>query len=158
VPSAGAGFKADPAAINDPRNLTQLSEKDVMDVLAMAREEFNVDERRVYLMGNSMGGAGTLWLGSRYASTWAAVAAIAPAARCMESDMESILAKLTMPVLVIQGDADTTVPAEDTRKWIAAMKDRKMDHKYNEIASGDNRSVIATGMPDILAFFDAHTK
>jgi len=157
-PSAGADLKADPAAINDPRNLTQLSEKDVMDVLAMARKEFNVDERRTYLMGHSMGGAGTLYLGSKYASNWAAVAATAPAAQCMESDMESILAKLTMPVLVIQGDADTVVPVENTRKWIAAMKDRKMDHKYNEIPGGDNGSVIATGMPDIFAFFNAHTK
>jgi predicted peptidase len=44
-----------PAAINDPNNLTQLSEKDVMDVLAMACKEFNVDERRTYLPGDSMG-------------------------------------------------------------------------------------------------------
>ena len=44
----------------------------------MARKEFNVDERRTYLMGHSMGGAGTLYLGSQYASNWAAVAAIAP--------------------------------------------------------------------------------
>jgi predicted esterase len=154
APSAGTG--ADPAAINDPRNLTQLSEKDVMDVLAGARKEFNVDERRTYLMGHSMGGAGTLYLGSEYASNWAAVAAIAPAA--MELDMESILAKLTMPVLVIQGDADTVVPVENTRKWIAAMKDRKMDYKYNEVPGGDNDSVTATGMPDIFAFFNAHTK
>ena len=40
-----------------------------MNLLAMARKEFNVDERRTYLMGHSMGGAGTLYLGSKYAST-----------------------------------------------------------------------------------------
>jgi predicted peptidase len=158
APSAGVALEADPAAINDPRNLTQLSEKDVMNVLAMARKEFNVDERRTYLMGHSMGGAGTLYLGSRYASNWAAIAAIAPAAQRMVSDMESILAKLTMPVLMIQGDADTAVPVENTRNWIAVMKDRKMDYKYNEIHAGDHNSVIATGMPDIFAFFNAHTK
>jgi predicted peptidase len=158
APPAGAGPEADPAAINDPRNLTQLSEKDVMDVLAMARKEFNVDERRTYLMGHSMGGAGALYLGSRYAWNWAAVAAIAPATRGMELDMESILDKLTLPVLVIQGDADTVVPVENTRKWIAAMKDRKMDYKYNEVPGGDDDSAIATGMPDIFAFFNVHTK
>lgn len=74
-PTVPGSHAADPAAINDPRNLTQLSEKDVMDVLTMARREFNVDERRTYLMGHSMGGAGALYLGSRYASDWAAVAA-----------------------------------------------------------------------------------
>jgi len=110
------------------------------------------------LVGHSMGGAGTLYLGSKYASNWAAVAAIAPAARRMESNMDQILTNLTMPVLVVQGDADTAVPVENTRKWIAAMRDRKMDHKYNEIPGGTHGSVIATGMPDIFAFFDAHTK
>ena len=38
-----------------PANLTELSEKDVMNVLDMIRKEFNVDERRTYLMGHSMG-------------------------------------------------------------------------------------------------------
>lgn len=155
---AGAAPKVDPAAINDPENLSELAEKDVMDLLAMARKEFNVDERRTYLMGHSMGGAGTLYLGSKYASNWAAVAAIAPAARRIESNMQSILTKLTMPVLVVQGDADTAVPVENTRRWIAAMKDRKMDHKYDEIPGGDHGNVIATGMPDIFAFFNAHTR
>lgn len=154
----GAASKEDPAAINDPPNLSELAEKDVMDLLGMARKEFNVDERRIYLMGHSMGGAGTLYLGSKYASNWAAIATIAPAARRMESNMDSILTKITMPVIVIQGDADTAVPVENTRKWIAEMKGRKMDYKYDEIPGGDHGSVIATGMPDIFAFFDAHTK
>jgi predicted peptidase len=158
APPAGTTRKEDPAAINDPPNLSELAEKDVMSLLAMARKEFNVDERRTYLMGHSMGGAGTIYLGAKYASNWTAVAAIAPAARRMEANMESILTKLTMPVLVIQGDADTAVPVENTRKWIAAMKDRKMNHKYSEIAGGDHGNVIATGMPDIFAFFSAHAK
>jgi predicted peptidase len=158
APPPGAAPKEDPAAINDPPNLSELAEKDVMDLLAMARKEFNVDERRIYLMGHSMGGAGTLYLGSKYASNWAAIAAIAPAARRMESNMDSILTKLAMPVIVIQGDADTAVPVENTRKWISEMKGRKMDYKYDEIPGGDHGSVIATGMPDIFAFFDTHTK
>ena len=62
------------AAGNDPPNLRELSEKDVLNILAMARTEFRVDERRSYLMGHSMGGAGSLYLGSKYASNWAAIA------------------------------------------------------------------------------------
>jgi poly(3-hydroxybutyrate) depolymerase len=158
IPGTIAPPAADPAAINDPPNLTTLSEKDIMDLLAMACKEFNVDERRTYLLGHSMGGAGALYLGSRYASNFAAIAAIAPAARRMESDMGSMLAKLTMPVLVIQGDADTVVPAEDTRKWIAAMNDRKMDYQYIAVPGGDDDSVIAKGMPGVFAFFNTHTK
>jgi dienelactone hydrolase len=158
IPSDAPARPREPAAINDPPNLTQLSEKDVRDVLAIAWKEFNVDEHRIYLMGHSMGGAGTLYLGSKYASTWAAVAAIAPAAQRMEKDMEPTLTKLTMPVLVVQGDADKAVPVDDTRKWVAAMKDRSLDYKYDEIPGGDHSSVIATSMPDIFAFFNAHSK
>jgi poly(3-hydroxybutyrate) depolymerase len=86
-----------PAALNDPPNLEELSEKDVIDVLAIARKEFNVDERRTFLMGDSTVGAGTLYLASKYASDWAAIAVIAPAAQTPELDTDSILPKLTLP-------------------------------------------------------------
>ena len=61
--------------------LAVLSEKDVMNVIAMIRDVYTVDPERSYLMGHSMGGAGTLFLGQKYAGDWAAVAAIAPALR-----------------------------------------------------------------------------
>jgi predicted peptidase len=54
-----------------------------MTVLEMIRKEFNVDERRIYLTGHSMGGAGTYYLGSQHGSIWAAIAPIAPAAMGM---------------------------------------------------------------------------
>jgi predicted peptidase len=158
APPSGVTPKQDPAAANDPVNLSELAEKDVMNLLAMARREFNIDDRRIYLMGHSMGGAGTLYLGSKYGSNWAAIAAIAPAARRMEAHMEPILTKITMPVIVIQGDADTAVPVANTRKWIAAMKEMKMNYKYDEIPGGDHGSVIAIGMPDIFDFFNTHTQ
>lgn len=72
--------RTDLAAANDPPNLTELAEKDVMNLLAMARKEFTVDERRTYLMGHSIDGAGAVYLGSKYASNFTAIAAIAPAA------------------------------------------------------------------------------
>ena len=50
-----------------------------MTVLDMIRKEFNVDENRTYLMGHSMGGAGSIYLGVKHASIWAAVGAEAPA-------------------------------------------------------------------------------
>ena len=49
-----------------PPNLADLSEQDVMNVLALARKEFDIDDRRIYLLGQSMGGAGALFLGVKY--------------------------------------------------------------------------------------------
>jgi len=33
-----------------------------------------------------------------------------------------------------------------------------MNYKYKKIPGGDHGNVIHTGMPDIFAFFNAHTK
>jgi len=48
-----------------PENLGELSEKDVMNVLAITRRELNVDNRRIYLMGHSMGGGGDVASGAQ---------------------------------------------------------------------------------------------
>lgn len=56
-PPGAAPRRPNPEAANDPANLRELSEKDVMNVLDIVRKEFNVDEHRTYLMGHSMGGA-----------------------------------------------------------------------------------------------------
>jgi predicted esterase len=143
-------------AANDPPNLRELSEKDVMNVLDTIRKEFNVDERRTYLMGHSMGGAGTFHLGVKYPSNWAAIAAIAPAAFGLQPDM---LASIKgMPVIIVQGDADTAVPVANTRRWAEKLKELNMTHEYHEIPKGDHGNVISIGMPDIFKFFGRHSK
>ena len=50
--------RAGGTAVTDVARVRELSEQDVMNVLAMMQEEFNVDPDRIYLMGHSMGGAG----------------------------------------------------------------------------------------------------
>jgi poly(3-hydroxybutyrate) depolymerase len=137
-------------------NLAELSEKDVMNVLAMMRKEFNVDPDRTYLLGHSMGGAGALFLGQKHASEWAAVAAIAPAAFMMERDRAQILGamhKAKVPVLIIQGDKDPVVPPENTRRWGETLKELGMQGRYLELPDGDHGNVIGNGMPDIFRLF-----
>lgn len=145
----------------DPPNLTELSEEDVMNVLAMARREFNVDPKRTYLLGHSMGGAGTLFLGQKHADQWAAIAAIAPAAFLMQPNQKEILAPLKtagVPVMITQGDKDPIVPATGTRTWAVAMDELGMPHEYIEMPGRDHGSIIADGMPDIFRFFAAHAR
>ena len=49
--------------------MTELSEKDVMNVTDIVAKEYDVDRSRMYLMGQSLGGRGTLFLGQKYADT-----------------------------------------------------------------------------------------
>lgn len=144
-----------------PANLAELSEKDVLNVLEIARKEFTIDPNRTYLMGHSMGGAGTLFLGQKHAGQWAAVAAIAPAAFRMQPTQRDILAPMQrahVPVMITQGDQDNVVPPTGVRTWAAAMKEMGMAHEYIEMPGRDHGTIIGDSMPDIFRFFAAHKR
>ena len=161
--TAGAPDASAPAAPAGPppERLAELSELDVRTVINMIREEFTVDDDRTYLMGHSMGGAGALFLGQKYATEWAAVAAIAPAAFLMQPNSAQILQpmkKAGVPVMIVQGGADTVVPATNTRVWVESLKRLEMEHRYLEFPQGDHGNVIADGMPGIFEFFKANAR
>jgi predicted peptidase len=131
-----------------------------MNVLDMIRKEFNVDENRTYLMGHSMGGAGAMYLGVKYASRWAAVGAEAPATAPagLNPDSFSLEPAKNVPMIIVQGDMDTLVPVAGARRWVEKMKELNMTHQYVEVAGGDHGSVLTTGAADIFAFFAKHSK
>jgi len=138
---------------SDPENLGELSEKDVMNVLAIVRKEFNVDDNRIYLMGHSMGGGGTWHLGIKYPKIWAALGPIAPAAPRSSAGLADIT---HIPVIVIQGDQDGLV--RGARRWVDKMKELKMEYEYLEIKGGGHVDVAYKHFPELFAFFNAHTR
>ena len=141
-------------AVTDNARVRELSEKDVMTVLDMMRKEFNVDERRIYLMGHSMGGSGTLYLASKYPQIWAAAAPIAPPGAGGAGVAES-LGMSKLPTFVVQGDADTAVPVAGTRAFIDRLKAQNAVYEYLEIPGATHN---ITGIPEIYKFFEKHTK
>ena len=84
------------------RHLTHLSELDVMNVLEIVRREYNIDERRIYLLGGSMGSAGTWRIASRHPGIWAAIAPMCPGITPPEVDFEGMR---HIPVIVTHGNA-----------------------------------------------------
>ena len=101
-----------------PASIRELSERDVMHVLEIVRKEFNVDPNRIYLWGQSMGGGGTYHLAAKYPDIWAAIAAAAPAPAPNLDELERFK---QIPVLVLQGDADQTVPPAYTRDSVSKI-------------------------------------
>ena len=55
------------------------AEKRVMDTVKWVIQQYGIDENRVYLCGNSMGGSGTLGIGMRHGDVFAAIKANVPA-------------------------------------------------------------------------------
>ena len=140
----------------DPPNLRELSEKETLQVVDLVRKEFTVDDDRTYVMGHSMGGAGTLYLAMKYPQRWAAAVAIAPAAFTVDS---AGLGKVPeMPFMIVHGDADTVVPPSVGRAWAEAMKSLQMNYQYIEVPGGDHGSVISSHQAEIFAFFAKHAR
>ena len=97
----GAGADIGGPSIPDPENIGELSELDVMNVLDLVRKDFTIDSNRIYLMGHSMGGGGTWYLGMKHPELWAA---IAPAAPAIFSSPDDLVKLKNTPVIVVQGD------------------------------------------------------
>jgi poly(3-hydroxybutyrate) depolymerase len=141
-------------AANDPENLGELSERDVLNVLRIVRQEFNVDPDRIYLMGHSMGGGGTWHLGIKYPDIWAGLGPVAPA---IYTTPDALVSARHIPVIVIMGDEDPLVRVEVTRQWVRKMEELGMHHEYVEIEGGDHTALIARdpdNMRKIFDFFD----
>jgi poly(3-hydroxybutyrate) depolymerase len=150
----GRGRRGDPG----PDNLGELSERDVWNVLALAQRRFSIDPNRIYIMGHSMGGGGSLHLAMRRPDVWAAVAAFSPA---IFGDPTRLRAMQALPVIVVQGDEDRLVQVENTRRWIEQMRSLDMEHRYVEIAGGDHIASIARNpsmIAEVFDFLDAHRR
>ena len=135
-----------------PGNLGELSEQDVMNVFEIVRNEFTIDEDRMYLWGHSMGGAGTYHLAAKHPHLWAALGVAAPAPAV---DPDQLEAFKHVPIIVLQGDEDRLVTT--TREWVAKMKAIGMEHLYVEVKGGDHSRFINANrdtLEKIFAFFN----
>lgn len=138
-----------------PENLGELSEKDVMNVVAAMQQNFSIDERRIYLLGHSMGGGGAFHLAIKYPQKWAAVAAIAPAVYTAPDQLQKIK---HLPVIIVQGAKDGLVSVKQTRRWVEKMKQLKMNHVYIEVADGGHIFIAFRNLPKIFDFLAQQPK
>jgi poly(3-hydroxybutyrate) depolymerase len=160
--AAGRGRGGPGGSGNAPENLDELSEKDVMNVLAIMEDEFNIDQDRIYLTGHSMGGAGTYFLGAEHADIWAAIAPVAPAAMMMTGNRAELLQKIAdaeVPVMVVHGADDEVVSVSISRDdWVPTIDELGIEHEYVELPGITHGPVITASQQDIFRFFGEHSK
>ena len=105
------------------------------------------------MIGQSMGGGGTLHIGMKYPEIWAALAPMAPA---IYSSPDALTAARRLPVMVVMGDADEAVDVEVTRRWVAKMGELGMNYEYIEVAGGSHFSAGRQNIDKVFAFLSKH--
>jgi predicted peptidase len=132
-----------------------LSEADVMNVLGIVREEYNIDPNRVYLMGHSMGGFGTWWLGQKYAELWAAIGPMSG----VLPDVDYHLPRFeNVAVHISIGGDETAAWVDASRAQVETMKAMGFTVGYYEPEGASHGSMVAPTVPQVLAFFDSYAK
>jgi predicted esterase len=137
-----------------PSKASEYSEQDVMNVLAMIRKEFNIDDHRIYLMGHSQGGAGALHIADKYSSIWAGVAGLSPGAPGYQLDANAKFKDVA--ILIMVGDKDGFIGS--VQRMDERMKSLNIPHEYVEVPGKDHGSIIMGGMTNVFQFFGQHTK
>ncbi len=108
------------------------TDKRAIDTVKWVIKQYGIDENRVYLCGNSMGGSGTLGLGMRHGDVFAAIKANVPAKVEHVSNRmyfpphtmpKSI--KLPDPPIVIDYSAQNDSWSKGHDRFFQAMNDRK---------------------------------
>jgi predicted esterase len=130
------------------------SEQDVMNVLAIVRKEFNIDDHRIYLMGHSQGGAGALHLADKYSSIWAGVAGLSPGAPGYQLDANAKFKDVA--ILIMAGDKDGFISS--VHRLDERMKSLNLAHEYVELPGLDHGSIVMGGMTNVFQFFSQHPK
>ena len=110
------------------------SAKLLMGLIGELKQKFSVNADRIYLMGQSFGGYGTWDLITRHPDTFAAAIPMAGAGCTARA-----AAVKDMPILVLHGKKDPTVPVSGSCDMVKAVKDAgSKSITYLEYAEDDH--------------------
>jgi pimeloyl-ACP methyl ester carboxylesterase len=154
-----------------------LGDRDIVRVIELAKQHLRVDEDRIYLMGDSMGGWGTWHVATRHPELFAAIAPVYGGADYHSQLPEEALAKLSpldrflrekqstwsnaealmhLPILVHHGDADQAVDVEFSRYGVRMLQRWGYDVRYVELPGYAHEDLNV--FPQIIDWFLQHRR
>ncbi len=89
----------------------------VLSVLEYVQKTYNTDSSRVYVVGMSLGGYGTLHFAGKYASRITAAVAL-----CGGGNPKDAANLSTIPLWIQHGNKDYAVPISESEKMVSAIK------------------------------------
>ena len=131
-------------------------EIDILEAIADVRQRVNIDPRRIYITGGSMGGTGSAYLPFRHPDLFAAAAALAGYhdqrvrqdthheglsqterfLQAFRSDVDWTENALHLPMLLVRGTRDR--PLAWTRRQVARLRELGYEHEHREPVLGHN--------------------
>jgi predicted peptidase len=132
------------------------AEQDVLNVIDLVTEEYNVDASRVYLHGQNPSGSGALHLGAKYPDRFAALVISSGPIVFDAYPFDRLKGKVAM--MVIHGDQDTSNPIEASKKMADAARAAGIDTVFATVPGGTHLEAYLTYASPIFDFLDAHRK
>jgi predicted peptidase len=143
-----------------------------MKALEATEREFATDNSRVYLTGLSRGGSGTWYLAYRNPTRFAALLVVCGRIRPAPTTTDPVVpaadgepfstlaAKLKdLPIWVFHGDADQTVPVDESRGVTTALKELGSAVRYSELPGvGHNAWDTAYRSPEVPTWLFAQRR
>ena len=156
----------------------EIGTNDVMTVLRLVRDQYHIDENRIYLAGHSMGGHGTWYLGMHYPDIWAALNPMSGYGdyriwkNTLQADWQAPLYEdrsaiffienaLHLPIFDVHGVKDEDVTVTQSRRIMAELEKLGYEAVYDE--HPDRPHWWGMDFPNAIAFLkekvrDSHPK
>ncbi len=132
------------------KHYIELCELEVLAALKQVKGEYNIDEKNIFLYGNSMGGGGTFWLAMHYPI----FRAIAPCGAMTTNDMNSFdLSKMKgLPALFVCGTEN--IGYDQLPLNVACLRKHGVNAALRTVAGGIHASAWAYAVGDVYKFFE----
>ena len=129
--------------------------KAVLEILETLKEQYSINDRRVYVMGLSMGGFGTWDLIMRHPEMFAGAVPV-----CGGGDTSQASKLVNIPIYTFHGTSDTTVPYTGTRDMALAIKNAGGTMiNYDELKGyGHNVWDYAAKKERLMSWLFSHSK
>ncbi|MFD0752249.1 alpha/beta hydrolase-fold protein [Mucilaginibacter calamicampi] len=148
--NAEAAVKLRTAVTPELEKTLELSEKDVINVLEIVKNEYPIDKNAMFLTGHSMGSGGTWYIGAKYNQYWKA---IAPMSGPFVEEATYPWERIKDKYIFITEGTGATPSFEASRKMYAWMKEKGFKVDYKEV-NADHGGMVHLVLPDVFDFFD----
>lgn len=116
------GLKLDAYVVAPQNPGGSWSPEKIMKIVDWAAEKYDVDTTRIYALGMSLGGYGTLDLAATYPDRIAAAVAL-----CGGATVKDLSGLNEVPLWIVHGTADRAVPVSQSDRVVSAIKNVDSD-------------------------------